>query len=190
MTKLSTARELLARLEARIKAETDPKRRSWLITYRNHWWNEVIGDVDAVMATMSRGPINYRFDGHPFVTPDASLASVQSYKDTRKMYDGVVATGVKMAGSVDDERIAFDEHGLLISSVLTSIYPGIYLSKHREPVDPAGFYLVRWWNLTMIRFDEEGLMMGEDILNGSPILVQQVEASQIDSLIEGPLPAH
>jgi len=187
MPKLSTARESLARLNARIAAQTDPVRKGWLSTYRDHWWGEVVGDVDAVMATMSRGPISYTFDGHPFMVPDVGMAAVETYEDTRRMYEGVVALGVKMAGPVDDERVSFDEHGVIVSCVLTTIYPGVYLTKHSEPVDPEGLYLLRWPNVTIVRFDKDGLMMGEDIMNGAPILVKKVDASQIDSLIDGPL---
>src|SRR3546814_9239696 len=49
MPKFSTARETLARLEKRIAEERDPRRKAWLSTYRNHWWGEVIGDVDQVI---------------------------------------------------------------------------------------------------------------------------------------------
>jgi hypothetical protein len=41
----------------------------------------------------------------------------------------------------------------------------------------------------MIRFDAAGLMMGEEILNGAPLVVKQVDRSLRDSLIDGPLPA-
>ncbi|MDB5686359.1 MAG: hypothetical protein JWR77_948 [Rhizorhabdus sp.] len=189
MPKLSTARESLARLNARIEAQADPVHRAWLTVYRDHWWGEVIGDVDAVMATMSHGPISYSFDGHPFMVPDGGIAAVESYDDTRLMYEGVVALGVKMAGPIDGERIAIDEHGIIIYCTLTTIYPGVYLTKHKEPVDPDALYLVRWPNITMIKFDADGLMMGEDIVNGAPILVQKVDRSQVDSLIDGPLVA-
>jgi hypothetical protein len=189
MPKLSTARETLARLDQRIARETDPKRRGWLTTHRNHWWGEVINDVDMVMATMSRGPIRYTFDGHPFMVAEGGLAAVETYEDTRAMYEGVVALGVRMAGPVDEDRITFDDQGLIAYGILTAIYPGLYLTKHTEPVDPQGFYMARWPNVTMVRFDEHGLMMGEDIINGAPILVRQVDRSQIDLLVDGPLVA-
>ena len=190
MPKLSTARESLARLDQRIAREPDPVRRGWLQTYRNHWWGEVIGDVGMVMQTMSHGPIRYSFDGHPFMVPDGGMAAVETYEDTQRMYEGVVALGVKMAGPVDEERIAFDEKGLIISCILTAVYPGVYLTKHSEPVDPDGVYLVRWPNVTMIRFDEHGLMQGEDIVNGAPILVRKVDRSQVDMLVDGPMLAN
>jgi hypothetical protein len=186
--KLSTASEALARLNTRIAAEQDTRRKKWLTTYRDHWWGEVIGDVDAVMVTMSRGPISYSFDGHPFMTPDEGLAAIDSYAATRAMYEGVVALGVKMAGPVDNEEIYFSDTGLIVHCVLSAIYPGIYLTKHTEPVDPQGFYLMRWPSATIIHFDGEGLMMGEDIMNGAPILIQKVDKSKINSLVEGPLP--
>lgn len=189
LPKLSTAREVLARYERRIDATTDPRHKAWLKTYRDHWWGEVINDVEMVMDTMSHGPISYTFDGHPFMTPEDSLANITDRAGTRAMYEGVVELGVRMAGPVDDERIFFDEHGIAVTCVLSAIYPGVFLTKHTEPVDPAGFYLARWPNVTIVRFDEDGLMMGEDIFNGAPVEVRQVRKDQIDSLVDGPLPA-
>lgn len=188
MTELSTARASLARLDARIAGEADP-RRQWLSTYRDHWWGEVIGDVDMVMRTMSHGPIRYSFDGHPFMVPDGGMAAIESWQDTKRMYERVVALGVRMAGPIDEERIAFDEHGIIVFCVLSTIYPGLYLIRHSEPVDPDGLYMVRWPNVTVIRFDEAGLMMGEEIVNGAPILVQQVGRDAAGLLVDGPLPA-
>lgn len=187
MPKLSTARECLARLDRRIAAESDARHRNWLTTYRDHWWGEVSNDVDGVMQTMSHGPIHYSFDGHPFMTPDGGLAKINDHATTRAMYAGVVAMGVRMAGPFDEERIFFDEHGMALHCLLSAIYPGIYLSGHREPVDPDGLYLVRWPGMTTIRFDADGLMMGEEILNGAPVSIQQVDRSQVDMLVDGPL---
>lgn len=187
MTTLSTARQSLARLDARIAAEPEGQRRRWLQTYRQHWWGEVIGDIDMVMETMSHGPVSYSFDGHPFMTPDSTLAKVADRDGARAMYQGVVDLGVRMAGPIDDERVLFDEHGIVITCVLSAVYPGVFLTRHSEPVDPDGVYLVRWPNVTMIRFDAEGLMMGEDIFNGAPILVQRVGRDQVDMLVDGPL---
>ena len=101
MPRLSTARQSLARLDARIAAESDARRKAWLTTYRNHWWGEVVGDVDMVMDTMSHGPISYTFDGHPFMSADDSLARITDRAGTRAMYEGVVALGVRMAGPFD-----------------------------------------------------------------------------------------
>lgn len=187
MPKLSTARECLARLDARIEALDDPRHKGWLTTYRNHWWGEVINDVDMVMATMSRGPIHYSFDGHPFMSDGGTMAAIKTWDDTKAMYDGVVALDVRMAGPLDEERVLFDEHGVSIQGILSTIYPGVFLGNHSEPVDPAGKYLVRWPSVTNIRFDAEGLMKGEEIQNGAPILVRQVDPSRADMLVDGPL---
>src|SRR3546814_8378174 len=49
--------------------------------------------------------------------------------------------------------------------VLSAIYPGVFLTKHSEPVDADGVYLVRWPNVTSIRFDENGAARDDFILN-------------------------
>src|SRR3546814_3672393 len=97
------------------------------------------------------------------------------------MYEGVVAMGVRVAGPLDEERILFDEDGLAIVCVLSAIYPGVFLTKHSEPVDADGVYLVRWPNVTSIRFDEKGLMMGEDVINGAPR--SEEHTSELQSLM-------
>lgn len=185
---LSTARQSLARLNARIDALTNPQHKAWLSTYRDHWWGEVVNDVDAVMATMSRGPIRYSFDGHPFMDDGGTMAAVRTWADTKAMYEGVVALGVRMFGPFDNERVFFDEYGLSIRSIVSAVYPGVFLSNHKEPVDPADYFLLRWPGITTVRFDEHGKFMGEDIQNGAPIRIQKVDASAIERLVEGPLP--
>lgn len=139
------------------------------------------------MATMSHGPIRYSFDGHPFMV-SANLDGIKTHADTRKMYQGVVDLGVKMAGPVDGERITFDEEGLIVACILTAIYPAVFLSTHAGRIEPGGFYLLRWPNVTMIRFDDAGLMKGEDIINGAPLVVRQVDKAMMGSLVDGPLP--
>jgi hypothetical protein len=187
MVQFSTSRQSLERLNARIDATTEPRRKRWLSVYRDHWWGEVVGDVEAVMATMSRGPIHYSFDGHPFMAA-GGLQAIETYEDTRRMYQGVVDLGVKMAGPVDGERITFDEEGLIVACILSTIYPAVFLSEHAGPIDPGGFYLLRWPNVTMIRFDDAGLMKGEEIINGAPLVVRQVDKAMMATLIDGPLP--
>lgn len=85
------ARESLDRLNRRIDAPQDRQHKAWLSVHRDHWWSEVINDVDTVMATMSRGPIRYSFDGHPFMNDGDTMAKVRTWENTKAMYDGVVA---------------------------------------------------------------------------------------------------
>lgn len=91
MPKLLTARESLDRLNRRIDAPQDRQHKAWLSVHRDHWWSELINDVDTVMATMSRGPIRYSFDGHPFMNDGGTMAKVRTWENTKAMYDGVVA---------------------------------------------------------------------------------------------------
>src|SRR3546814_1485939 len=83
----------------------------------------------------------------------SDVCSSDLWAGTRARYGGVVAMGVRMAGPLDEERILFGEDGLAIVCVLSAIYPGVFLTKHSEPVDADGVYLVRWPNVTSIRFD-------------------------------------
>jgi len=188
MTHTSTAREALARMDRRIEALTDARQRRWLTTFRDHWWAEAIGDVEAVMATMSHGPIRYSFDGNGLMAAESSLGAVDGYEKARAMYEGVAACGIRMAGTVDEERVLFDEHGLIVSCLLTAIYPGRFLTNADRPIDPDRFYLVQMPQIVGVFFDEQGLMMGEEIMNGAPRLIEPVLADQVGCLVDGPLP--
>ena len=108
MPKLSTAREYLSRLEQRIAQQSDPQRKAWLSTYRDHWWGEVINDVEMVMATMSQGPIRYTFDGHPFMTPDSNMGSINDLAGTRAMYGSFprAVTFIRRRPMIDTETPA------------------------------------------------------------------------------------
>ncbi|KQT34602.1 hypothetical protein ASG29_00010 [Sphingomonas sp. Leaf412] len=187
MERISTAQESLARLDARIAALSDQRHKAWLTTYRNHFWGEVTNDVEAVMATMSPGPIQYSFGGHPFMNDGGTMAQIRTWQDTKAMYDGVVSMNVRMAGPFDEERVFFDEHGLSFHAILSAIYPGVFLASYDDKIDAEGLYIIRWLNVTTLRFDKDGLMMGEDILNGAPILVQQVPIDRVNMLIDGPI---
>ncbi|NJO35307.1 MAG: hypothetical protein HC869_21675, partial [Rhodospirillales bacterium] len=77
---------------------SDPTHKAWLSVYRDHWWGEVVNDIDAIIETMSRGLITYTFDGHPFMTADRNLHSVNDRAAVRTMYRNVVSLGIRLAG--------------------------------------------------------------------------------------------
>ena len=183
VAKHSTGYESLARLDARIAALDNPKHKAWLTTHRNHWWGEVIGDVDAVMRTMSHKEITYSFDGHPFMTADMSW--VKTHADTRDMYEGVVALGVPMAGPTDDERVYFSDTGLVFTCILTVVYPGAFFPT-MPGIKAEGMYLARWPNITIVDYDEHNLMLGERIYNGAPLVFEPTDASMIKQLVGSP----
>lgn len=185
MPKISSARETLARINRRIASEPNPKYRRWLEVNRDHWWGEVIGDLDMVMATLSRGPIRYTYDGHPFMRPDGPLPD--SHDATREMYEAIKATGASIAGPFDEERMFVDDHGLMLGGILTTVLPGYFVTQHDEPINRDALYLMRFPNYTMARFDEDGLMMGEEIINGAPLLIKRVGPETIPLLLDGPL---
>lgn len=185
--KVSTAHESLARIDRRIAEEQNPRYRKWIEVNRDHWWGEVIGDLDMVMRTMSHGPIRYSYDGHPFMAPEGDMGHVNSHAVTRQMYEGIQSAGVRAAGPFDDERFLLDDRGMFVYGILTVVFPGSFLTHPPEPVDPEGLYLIRVPNLTMVQFDEHDLMMGERILNGAPLLIKQVDSTFVDRLVDGPI---
>lgn len=189
MPVLSTAQECCARMDARISEEDDPQHRRWLQMLRDHWWGEVTNDVELIMTTMSKGAISYSLDGHPFMTRDPDAMRIATFDDTRRMYERMSTMGVRMAGPEDDVRIAFDDDAIIKYQISSAVFPGSFLSGCEPPVDPDRYYLVRWPCLVIIPFDGEGLMQGEHIVNGAPILVREVSSDHVDCLVQGPLPS-
>lgn len=192
MAKISTARETLARMNQRIASEPNPKYKKWMEVNRDHWWGEVIGDLDLTESMLSKGPIRYTYDGHPFMLPDGmafrdSMPGVTTRAAARQMYESIQARGARAAGPFDDERFLIDEKGMLLYGILTTVFPGSFITRHSEPIDPKGLYLVRVANLTMVWFDEEDKMKGEEIINGAPFFIRRVDSSVIQSLIDGPI---
>lgn len=193
MTKISTARETLARMNQRIASEPNPTYKKWMETNRDHWWGEVIGDLDLTQSTLSKGPIRYTYDGHPFMQPPGilpreSIPGVTTHEAARQMYNAIEATGARAAGPFDEERFLIDDRGLLLYGILTVVLPGTFITQHSEPIDPEGLYLIRVANLTMAWFDEDYKMKGEEIINGAPLLIKRVDSSMIQRLIDGPAP--
>jgi hypothetical protein len=79
--------------------------------------------------------------------------------------------------------------GLIIQCILTAVYPGKFFSAAQNGLIDEELYLVRWPSVTLIRFDDEDLMKGEEIINGAPLLIRKAPREWMDLLVSGPLPA-
>lgn len=187
MQKLSTTSQSLARLNAYIANLSDDRQKSQLSVFRDHILAEFNRDVDAVMKTMSYGPISYKRDGNAFMRI-AELSSITTRDDVRKMYSRVVETGGTLAGPTDAESFFFGPEGLVERFIGTGIFSGEFLTGYDAAIDRRAHYLVRWRHVLAITFDKDGLINGEDGFAGAPILVKKVDLGMIDLLRDGPLP--
>lgn len=185
---LSTTSQSLVRMNEYIENLSDNRQKTQLSVFRDHVVAEFDRDVDAVMKTMSHGPISYKRDGNAFMRI-AELSSITHRDDVRKMYSRVVETGGTLAGPTDGESFFFGPEGLVERFIGTGIFSGALLTGYDAAIDRGAHFLVRWRHVLAITFDENGLISGEDGFAGAPILVRKVDKGMIGLLRDGPLPA-
>lgn len=77
----------------------------------------------------------------------------------------------------------------MISYLLTAIYSGLFIKNADRPIAPDAFYVVRMSQIVGVAFDSQGLMKGEEIFNGAPLLIAEVGADEVGSLVDGPMPS-
>jgi hypothetical protein len=185
MLPLSTARQTIGRIDALIGRLADPVQKSRLKTMRDHMWGEMINDLDLIMGTMSAGPIHYTFDGHDFIK--VASTEINSLKATRQMYAASIQAGLVMSGGIDEHQVSFGENAITHRGIATLVFPGMALNL--EKVEPEAYYLVRWWLMASVPFDEQGFIAGEHLINGKPLLIERVEREATNLLLDGPFPA-
>src|SRR3546814_18041053 len=63
MSRVPNVKDSLTRINEEIERRSNPRDRTMLEIYRDHWWAEVNNDVDAIMATLPKDKVTYLFDG-------------------------------------------------------------------------------------------------------------------------------
>lgn len=187
MSGMSTIKQALTRYETHIEKLTDPRHKAQLRMFLDHIVAETRKDLDAVMKTMSDGPIRYRRDGSSSMQI-ADMSAISNKQDVHDLYQRVIDAGGTLAGPTDNERFYFGDHGLIEKFVSSGIFSGSYLTNYDPEVDQSAHYLVRSPMILAITFDEEGLINGEEGFSGAPILVQKVDPALAGLLVDGPLP--
>jgi hypothetical protein len=178
VTKIPRASESLARMTKAIEDAASARDRIMLEVYRDHWWGEVTGDVDAIMATMPTDRVSYHFDGSTFLMPKRT--SFYEVAAARKMYQSIADIDLPIAGPFEDERFAFADWGLTCEAIQTGIYPGRLFPGHHEALDPKQLYLAQWHSFSLHPIDSKRrLMLGETVYAGSAIRVEPVDRSAI-----------
>jgi hypothetical protein len=182
MPRIPRASEALARINLTIANAACARDRIMLEIYRDHWWGEVTGDVDAVMATMPTDRVSYNFDGSNFLMPQR--LSFSETAAARRMYQSISDIGLPIAGPFEDERFAFADWGMTCEAVQTGIYPGRLFSGYPEALDPVRLYFAQWHSLSAYPIDiHRRLMLGETIYAGSPIRVEPVDRSAVEFML-------
>lgn len=146
------------RVEERLKTERDPRRRRNLETVLAHMKAEAFGDLDGLMATITRKRTpSY----HAYSSPDAVM-SPQSFEAVRQFYAAFVMSGaVKL--ELDVDRLVVDDDTVVTEGVMKIAYPGKLLRLLGRAVDePEAFYLFQTRMCVVWPMDEDGFVIGED----------------------------
>ena len=149
------------KVEERLKTEQDPVLRANLETVLAHMKAEALGDLDGLMATITKGTPSY----HAYGT-DEALMNPQSREAVREFYAAFVASGaVKL--ELDVDRLVVDRDVVVTEGVMRMAYPGATLQLMGHEVDDAeAFYLYETRMCILWPMDDEALVIGEDSYTG------------------------
>jgi hypothetical protein len=152
-------------LEARIKAEQNPKCSALLEQVRDHMRAEIRGEFDPLMATLIDAPQYHLWGIGEEVGPKGLEAVSQFYQNM------IASGGNRFEFSV--ERIVADESAVVTEGKMRTVSLGSDLLERGmtemggEPIDPDADYLSEWQILTVWPGGEGGRLIGEDIYFGS-----------------------
>ncbi len=182
MVEIPTVGDAMRRIEAAIAGLSDPRHKTMLEVYRDHWIGEVRNDVSAIMATMPEDTVSYRFDGIGLLIPD--YWEFKTTPEARAMYQGAAEGGLPMAGPFQEERWAFADWGMVFEGILASIIRGRSLHLQPYPLEPEGLYLIRWRAISSHPMDvERRLMLGEHVFGGALVSLDAVDESAVDIML-------
>jgi hypothetical protein len=156
----------LAKLNIIIDSLTDDWQRTMLTNWRDHYWGEAIGDLDAIMATLAPDPV-YQFFGW------GAGERTSTTEAARTLYSRLIDIGYRPAGPIDDMRFAFADWGLTSQLTLTGVYPGFVFG---GDFDPEATYRMMVNVMQSHPYDRQtGLMCGEIVFQGEPTEIVRVQ---------------
>jgi hypothetical protein len=178
--KCSTAPASRRRVEDVIAGLQNPAHKHMLQIWLQHWWGEVVYDLDAIMETVSED-ISYRWFG-------TEQLGGEIYEDSsefaRSMYRSMFDAKLMPGGPFDGERWAFADWGMTLEAVFTSAFPGAMLKGKSAQSDPDQLYLVQWPMMISFPFDRERwLMKGEIMYPGPPQKIEPTDRATISRLL-------
>jgi hypothetical protein len=170
---LPTTSATLERVDAMADAVADPQHRAMLRVWRDHFFGELVGDLDLTMSTMPDNPRYRTYGSQAFRSFDYDTAD-----EARSVYEEVLKVGLVPGCALEDERWSFGSWGLHMEGTCTAVFPGAWLINYDSTLDPEGLFLVRWNGSHIFPFDTERmLMMGEIVYLADPTTVEPADAS-------------
>lgn len=161
-------RSVATRLEfdKHIQAATNPWHAQMLSTLRDHWWSEIVGELETTMATLAPNPVYRSYGTQAFGPP----MTINTTEEARKMYSALYDAGYFPGGVMDNMRIAFADWGVMIEASLTNVLPGAFFNLPQMQLDPALPYQFTCQTVQSQPFDRAtGLMKGEILYWGDPM---------------------
>lgn len=156
----------LAEINKTIDAISDPWHRTMALNWRDHYWAEVIGDLDAIMKTLAKDPVYHVYGGIVF--------HASTTEEAYQAYSGLINEGYRPAGAVRNARFAFADWGLVVEFTHRIVYPGKLLSG--PDIDPDAAYLLTVEFMESHPYDrKDGLMGGENVFTSAPLEIKRIE---------------
>jgi hypothetical protein len=149
-------------LEARLETTTNPRHRQMLQVVIDHGKAEAVGDVDALLDSLSAEP-QYR------LWSQGRDVGPKGRDEIRTFYEDFVASG---SGFFESRkvRIVVDDDAIVTENVMRGIVPGTVAQRRGYAIDDVdGHYVVTNRTVIFWSFDEEGALVGEDSYASSDI---------------------
>lgn len=171
LTLVERAYEALQTMDAVIDALTVPWHQQMARVVREHYRAEIVGDLEAIMATLAPDPV-YRFYGSRLFP----AIEIDTTEQARAMYGSIIDMGYAPAGALDDQRWAFGDWGVVLQGVPTTVVPGLFLAENNPDIDPDKAYEITYQIIQTHDFDPAvGLMAGEIVYFGELIAINEVD---------------
>jgi hypothetical protein len=168
---LPTVTDTLDRLEALIKDTDAPLHQRMLEVFRDHWWGEVIGDLDTTMATMPEDP-QYRVYG------TMGEAAFGGAAVARAMYRDLLDAGLMPGAPLVNDRWTFGSWGLHFEADILGLARGAGIPDAPEPLEPDQLYISMRRGSIIIPFDTDAMLMeGEILYMSRPTILGPGDAS-------------
>jgi hypothetical protein len=160
-------------LEARLATTTNPRHRQMLQVVIDHGKAEAVGDVDALVGSLSADP-EYRFWSQGRDVGPKGRAEIRSF------YDDFVASG---AGFFESRkiRIVVDDDTIVTENAMRGIVSGHLARARGYAIDDLdGHYFVTNRTVILWVFDESCALVGEDSYASTDVSdIQRVPDDQL-----------
>lgn len=177
---IPSARDSRERIDAHIATLEKPRDRAMLQIFRDHWWAEVVVDVDTLIALMPDEEAVYYFGGNGLMI--AEPTEHHGTEAIRTMFQTIADWGVPVAGAIEDEHFAFGDWGMTFEGILSSIYPGKFLPGV-PGLDPEQHYFVKWRIMSSYPIDlERKVMLGGNVYIGSLVHIEPAPADAMERM--------